>query len=1203
LADPETMSRGPCRLAIAEIALALAVAGEAMAGPAAAGTGSGGAATTPVVATASPTQLAPPPGQIRFRVFGAADGLHNLVVWALAQDDAGMIWVGTDDGAYRYDGTRFAHFSVRDGLRSSAVEVLGVAPGGQVCAGGAQGMACWNRETQRFDDAGIAGLPKTAIRAIARRGTQLWVAARDGLYVRRGDAAFVAAPGWPGGNAAVPGLWADARGVVASFGTTIALGDGEGAWLVGHDALGPEPIDCVARDPMGVIWIRSAVKLWTWSPDEHRVRDVSEGVPSSHDNSGHGTALAVSPTGEVWVGTGNGVAYRRDDRWQLMSRDAGLPAAAVRSVLIDREGTTWLGAAGLMQWAGRSLVAHHNAPSGLPGDIAWNIGRDVRGDLWLGTDRCVVRSVAGKWQCQPGTDGRIVRTLASLPDGGAFLGGEPGELLYVDPSGGTRALRPEPYHPEEHILTLKLGPGGDLWMGTKGGIYRLAGARPGALERVAIPGITTPTRVSQLLYTDNRLWVTTGGGLAVLEGGRWRVLTARDGLRATSTRYLARRADGRMCVSYTEAIGLSCFRFDGQRLAGVEHIGETEGLAAGMVYFLGEDHEARLWVGTGNGVDVLTPGGLDHFGEEDGLVGNDGAGTAFFADADGSVWMGATGGVSHVEAQHYRGPPPPPHALIVDGRLGGQVIRLDAATPIQAPHNASSLLVEFAAGSFLDPDRLEFQSRLSPVEPGWTSNPAHEIRTPVLPPGSYHLEVRARLGAGAWGPTTALRFEVPAAWWQTRWILAAMLGAALGVLAVGFAWRYRAMVRRRTRQLIAQADASFRAHIDSIPDVVAVYRDGMLVHVNAAALAFFGARVDPRERVHDDDSAVLARLVTGAAAADPARHAEIFEVRLCADDGMWRVCEVSSLRLRYGGGPVMVVSGRDVTERQRMRAQLQAQLVEASRMAGRSDVATAVLHNVGNVLNSVNVSAAMVNDIISNSRTSGLSKIATMITEHRDDLGRFLRDDPRGQKLPEYFAQLPAVLERDKTAALTELRSLMRDIDDIKVIVSSQQSHVKRHAAVETFDVRDLVDDALELSAASSNPDTIEVVRQLDPLPPVRLDRHKALQILSQLLVNAREAVMTKPDGKRQISVHLRRGVPGKLEVAITDNGCGIGAEDLDRIFQLGFTTKPERPGLGLHDSACAASELQGSLTVSSAGVGGGATFLLVLPLDARAAA
>jgi signal transduction histidine kinase len=275
-----------------------------------------------------------------------------------------------------------------------------------------------------------------------------------------------------------------------------------------------------------------------------------------------------------------------------------------------------------------------------------------------------------------------------------------------------------------------------------------------------------------------------------------------------------------------------------------------------------------------------------------------------------------------------------------------------------------------------------------------------------------------------------------------------------------------------------------------------------------------------------------------------------------------------------------------------------------------AEVATGVLHNVGNVLNSVNVSAVLVHELVTNLRTSKLSQIADLITDHGEDLARFFRDDDRGQKLPAYFTQLQVALERDKAAAAGELKSLMRNIDHIKIIVSSQASHVKPGGAVETFDAHELLDDALKFSAASGDTDadadaganSIEIVRRFDALPPVNLDRHKVLQIVMNLLTNARDAVLTRPPGARQIIVSARPGANANLEIDIQDNGCGVDPQNLDRIFHLGFTTKAAGNGLGLHYSACAARELNGNLTARSAGIGHGAAFLLVLPIDATTA-
>ena len=278
----------------------------------------------------------------------------------------------------------------------------------------------------------------------------------------------------------------------------------------------------------------------------------------------------------------------------------------------------------------------------------------------------------------------------------------------------------------------------------------------------------------------------------------------------------------------------------------------------------------------------------------------------------------------------------------------------------------------------------------------------------------------------------------------------------------------------------------------------------------------------------------------------------------------------------------------------------QARLVDASRKAGRADVAIEVLHSVGNVLNSVNVSAALARDVVARSRTNNLPKVVEVVMQHRDAFSAFVRDDARGQKLPDYLAQLAEVVVRDNRAVTAELESLAKNVDHIRLIVASQQERVRPSDVIEAFDVAGLLDDALRI--AHYDEQAIAVTRRCDELPPASLDRHKLLQILIVLLANARDAVMARDHSDRRIAIHARRGATGDLEITVEDNGCGFDPGQLEQMFSLGFTTKPTGRGIGLHYSACAARELKGNLTAQSAGVGTGASFLLALPLRAIAA-
>ncbi|MFO1476148.1 MAG: ATP-binding protein [Verrucomicrobiota bacterium] len=276
-------------------------------------------------------------------------------------------------------------------------------------------------------------------------------------------------------------------------------------------------------------------------------------------------------------------------------------------------------------------------------------------------------------------------------------------------------------------------------------------------------------------------------------------------------------------------------------------------------------------------------------------------------------------------------------------------------------------------------------------------------------------------------------------------------------------------------------------------------------------------------------------------------------------------------------------------------AEAQEELMLTSRRAGMAEVATGVLHNVGNVLNSVNVSAAMLGDRIRRLSIESVSKTAALLQSHRQQLGTFLSDNPKGKALPAYLEKLGAVLAEDKQEMLNEVQSLAKNIEHIKVIVSMQQSYAKIGGSLEEIDPKDLVEDAFQINSASLDRHAIQVLRDYHPAPRVLTDRHKVLQILVNLISNAKHALnQDRPD--RKIILGVASSEPGRVAISITDTGMGIPRENLERIFSRGFTTRRDGHGFGLHSGALAAKELGGTLNVRSDGPGRGATFTLELP-------
>jgi PAS domain S-box-containing protein len=272
-------------------------------------------------------------------------------------------------------------------------------------------------------------------------------------------------------------------------------------------------------------------------------------------------------------------------------------------------------------------------------------------------------------------------------------------------------------------------------------------------------------------------------------------------------------------------------------------------------------------------------------------------------------------------------------------------------------------------------------------------------------------------------------------------------------------------------------------------------------------------------------------------------------------------------------------------------------LMEASRLAGMAEVATTVLHNVGNVLNSVNISASVVADRVKNSKTANLGRVGDMLREHEKDLAGFLANDPKGSKLPAYFATLAECLAKEQNEMLAELSSLCANIEHIKEIVAMQQAYARVAGLQETLQVTELIDDALRLNAGAVERHHVQVIRDYAPMAPILVDKHKVLQILVNLIRNAKYALEDHGPGDKRMILRTAPGANGTVKLSVIDNGVGIAGENLTRIFEHGFTTRKEGHGFALHSGALAAREMGGSLTCHSAGPGQGADFTLELPL------
>ncbi len=274
---------------------------------------------------------------------------------------------------------------------------------------------------------------------------------------------------------------------------------------------------------------------------------------------------------------------------------------------------------------------------------------------------------------------------------------------------------------------------------------------------------------------------------------------------------------------------------------------------------------------------------------------------------------------------------------------------------------------------------------------------------------------------------------------------------------------------------------------------------------------------------------------------------------------------------------------------------LNDKLVKTSRQAGMAEVAAGVLHNVGNVLNSVTVSATLAMEKVGESSISGVGKVANLLNENKSNLAHFLSEDSKGDKLIEYINQLSEHLNKEQSMILKELHSLSEHIDHIKNIVRRQQHYARTTSVMEQGSIQDIVEDALKINDLQEH-SMIQIERHFHDIPKFSMDKHNVMQIINNLVGNAKQALSNSDNEHKAIIFRLSLINDNRVRLEVQDTGCGIPKDIQRNIFQFGFTTKETGHGFGLHTSSNAALTMGGSLAFESEGENKGTNFILELP-------
>jgi diguanylate cyclase (GGDEF)-like protein len=745
----------------------------------------------------------PSSGRMIFRSYGPSEGLEHTSITTLAQDAEGFMWVGTEGGAYRFDGSGFRLWSLPEGLPSAWVRAFWPNEDGSLWIGTRAGLCLLKDGRARILEAGDPLASAQIHRMLKDARGRLWVAAESGLFVSPdGGPRFIPAKGWPGGPAHA--LAPDGDGIWVGGASALHHQDGNGVWRTwtAREGVPAEHVKALLKVRSGALWIRTPTQLRVLAPGGTHLSVPALGLPSLAV-SVYEESLAADGDGGVFVPTAKGLLHLTDRAWRLLDERRGLPSGWANQAFVDRSGNLWVASLGLHRLQGDGAWENFTRLDGLPADCVWGLLRDHSGVLWAGTSGGLACLDSRGLAPFPPAAGLVLYTLKEGPDGSIWGAGEHPFLIRISPDRARLSRIPLP--PSQSLVVpvvLTFDHTGDLWVGTsREGLWRVSD--PGGkarFHRAELPG-TAGTDAITALHEDGRgrLWAATERGLACLDQGRWRLWGQEIGLHPAPLAALAPLPDGTAWVAYREPMGLTLVDLRGDAPKVVRHWSRRNGLANDSVYSLVVDAAGRLWVGGPRGVQWVN--GQEHrlFRREDGLTSTDCNPFSTWADPDGGVWFGSTAGLLHHRPELSLRIQRPPETRFVSIHLGSRQWEHPFAGTAElgaVPYGDRTLTAQFTSLSFEHEGRIRFQSRLDGLDEDWVDVGTRDLRYSALSPGAYRLEVRALIKDGGAGPVASASFRILHPWWLRWWAWPVWAGLAVCAGLAAFRWRLRLLEKR-----------------------------------------------------------------------------------------------------------------------------------------------------------------------------------------------------------------------------------------------------------------------------------------------------------------------------------------------------------------------------------------------------------------------
>ncbi len=309
--------------------------------------------------------------------------------------------------------------------------------------------------------------------------------------------------------------------------------------------------------------------------------------------------------------------------------------------------------------------------------------------------------------------------------------------------------------------------------------------------------------------------------------------------------------------------------------------------------------------------------------------------------------------------------------------------------------------------------------------------------------------------------------------------------------------------------------------------------------------------------------------------------------------------EISAKNMEFNGKPAVVAYISDISERkiaEEELADLNKKLIDSAHKSGMADIATGVLHNVGNILNSVSVSTQIMNGMINDSKISDFKRANDMLRDNLDNLEQFIVGNPKGKMLMNYYLKIEDGIEKEMADFRHHFTRLNEKVKAITEVIAALQNYAGTASLLDTVSINDIIEDALTMHARTNAFQNTRVIKKMLEIPDLTVQKTKLVHILINLFQNAKDAMLETPIEKKVLTILTEHDVNNAF-IKIYDTGHGVAEQDLQKIFAHGFPTKTKSYGFGLHNCANYMTEMGGSMWVESDGKGKGATFILKFPL------